>query len=353
MSGPSGGGGGSSNTVTQVQQIPAYEQQFSQANQNLAQSLGSQPYPVYGGPLVAPFTSQQTTALNNVPGAASSYAPFLQAAGSTASTIPGLNPAVASPSYISSLLGAGTNAANASAAMNPANPGVIQSLMSPYVSSALAPQIQQLQTQLGQENRAAGASATQANAFGDARQGTLEGLNNFYGNLSLNDLVGQGYNTAYGNALSTALGEQGQLGSLANLFNSMGTGQQGVNMNEQAQMGSLASLLSGLGTTSQQAGLTGANAVYDAGALQQQLQQQQLNTAYQQYLNQANWPFQMLNVRESALSNSPYTIANYTTVPNANMASQNLGAFSSLAGMLGSLGSGSGASAPFGGTALH
>lgn len=353
--GGGGGGGSSTQTVTQEQQIPAYEQQFSQNNQALAQSLASQPYPVYGGSLVAPMNGMQNSAINNVPGAASSYEPYLTAAGATAASIPGLNPTVASQGDIADLLSRGANLGSSAAALNPENPGVIQSLMSPYVSAALAPQIQQLQTQLGQEQQSAASGATEANAYGDARQGTQNALNNFYGNLSLNDLLGQGYNTAYGNAESTALGEQSNLGSLANLFNSMGTAQQGVNLNEQSQLGNLASMLSGMGQTAQSEGLQGANAVYDAGALQQQLQQQQLNTAYQQYQNQVNWPYQMLNVSESALSNSPYNIANYTTLPQANMTAQNLGAFSSLAGMLGSLGTGGAAAAnvaPFGGAAL-
>ena len=42
-----GGGSGGTNTVESTQQIPDYEEDFSQANQNLASSLMSQPYPNY------------------------------------------------------------------------------------------------------------------------------------------------------------------------------------------------------------------------------------------------------------------------------------------------------------------
>jgi hypothetical protein len=102
----------------------------------------------------------------------------------------------------------------------------------------------------------------------------------------------------------------------------------------------------------QQQGITGANAVYNAGTQQQTVQQQQLNAAYQQYLNQVNWPYQMLNVQESALSNSPYNIATAVTLPNGNSTAQGFGTLAGAAGLLGSL-SGSGSNSPFGGQALQ
>ena len=38
------------------------------------------------------------------------------------------------------------------------------------------------------------------------------------------------------------------------------------------------------------------------------------NAEYQQYLNATNYPFQMLNVREGAISNSPYDVSTATTL---------------------------------------
>ena len=91
------------------------------------------------------------------------------------------------------------------------------------------------------------------------------------------------------------------------------------------------------------------------GQQQQTLGQQELNQAYQQFLNQANWPYQMLNIRESALSNSPYNMVNATTVPQANMAAQGFGATLSGIGSLGSLLSGNSGTnnAPFGGATMQ
>lgn len=291
-----GGSAPSQQTVTTSQQIPLYEQQFSQQNQNLAQSLGSQPYPQYQAPLVAGFTPAQQVGQAQAVDAASSYQP---------------------------LLNAGVQTTAAGMASSPNNPGVVQSYMNPYVQASLAPQIGNLQTQLAQQRNQLGAQATQAGAFGDARQGVQQSLNDYYGDQALSGLVSQGYNTAYNSALGAAQNQQ-------NLM------LQGGNQ------------LANMAAANQSLGLTGAGAIYNVGSQQQQQQQQELNTAYQQYQNAVQWPYQMLNVQESALSNSPYNMNNQVALPNANQSSQNLGMFASLAGLLGGS-SGGGGTAPFGG----
>src|ERR1700744_4050938 len=87
----SGGGGSSgSNTTVQQQQIPAYEQAFSQSNQDLSQSLASQPYPQYGGALIQPMNDTQTQGEYQALNAANSYQPGLYAAGSTYGNAAGL-----------------------------------------------------------------------------------------------------------------------------------------------------------------------------------------------------------------------------------------------------------------------
>lgn len=300
------GGGGSSapsqQTVTTSQQIPLFEQQYAQQNQDIAASLASQPYPTYQAPLLQGFTPTQQAGQQAAINASGAYQPDL--AGAQAATVGAL-------------------------AGNPSNPGVIQSYMSPFVQAALTPQIQALNEQLGQQQQATNAQATGANAFGDARQGAGNALNNFYANQSLTGLLGQGYNQAYSNALQTATQQQ-QLGLQA--------GQQ----------------LGALGAQQQNLGLQGANAIYNVGAQQQALGQQGLNLAYQQYQNQVQWPYQNLNTRLSALSNSPYNTASQVTLPQANPLASNLGTFTNLAGLLGG-GSGGTSSgyAPFGGSTYN
>lgn len=405
------GGGGSSapssQTVTQSQQIPQFEQNYAQNNQNIAASLAAQPYPQYQGQIVAPETPTQQAGQQAAINTAGSYAPDL--AGAEQATLGALGPnqatqagantiaaatqpntytqagagQIAGSTGFNPVTAAGVNTISGAFGNNPANPGVIQSYMSPFVQAALQPQITALNTQLGQQQMQTNAQATQAGAFGDARQGAENALNNFYGNQSLSGLLGQGYNTAYSNALQTATTEQGlqqqagqalgtiglgqgQLGlsggqALGNL--GISQGQLGVSggqalantgLNQSAQQLQGGAQLGQLAGLNQSLGLQGANAIYDVGQQQQQNAQQALNAAYQQYQNQVQWPYQNLNVMESALSNSPYNMVNQLTVPGANPLASNLGTFAGLAGLLGGAsGQSSSAAAPFGGAAYN
>lgn len=405
-------GGGSSNTTTQVQQIPAYEQQFSQANQDLAQSLGSQPYPQYQGALIQPQNATQQSGQQQAIAAATGYQPSLQQAQGTVQNA--LDP-TAFNTYLSEANGGVGNAMNASGfnayekqagnastvqgaqgaqagatqqAQNLTNPNAVAGYMNPFIQQALAPQISALNLQLSGQQNQINSQAAQAGAFGDARQGAAQGLQNYYGNQAFNQLVGTGYNNAYTQALSalgqaqnTQLGAAGQYGNIAQTglgeqgLQSTLAGQQqaeqGIQLQGAQQYGALAGLenqqqntqLAGgaqqaaMANQTQQQQLAGANATYNAGTQQQTQQQNELNAAYQQYLNQVNWPYQMLNVRESALSNSPYNISTAVTLPSANSTAQGFGTLAGAAGILGGLaGNGSGASgsvAPFGGQPIQ
>lgn len=287
------GGGGQSNTNTQVQQIPEFEQQFAQANQNIAASIASQPYPTYQGQLIAGFNPQQQQGMQQVQDSSTAYQPYLNAA-----------------------------AGYSQAAAQPWNTQTAQQYMSPYAQAALQPQVQALQNQFAQQQHQTDAQATQAGAFGDSRHGVQTALNNFNDNQQLAGLEAQGMNTAY----NTGLGAYQQ--------------QQQILGNVGSQMGNLGQMATNLG---QQAG----NANFQMGAQGQQLNQQQLTESYNNFLNQQNWPQQQLYVRESALSNAPYNNTIYQSLAPTNATGSNLGAFSTIAGLLGGGGS-SGNTNPFG-----
>lgn len=288
LSGITMSGGSSSppsqQTVTQVNQIPQFEQDFAQSNQNIAASLASQPYPTYSGQLIAGMTPQQTTGMQQAGTAATAYQPDLSAA-------EGITAGVADNSW---------------------NPQTAQQYMSPYAQSALQPQIQALQQQQAQNQLGINSQATMHGAFGDAQNGVQQGLNNFYAGQNLNNLEQTGMNQAYNTGLSAFQNQQQQ---------QLAAGQQ---------FGNLAG-------ANQTMGITGATANYNAGAQQQQLNQSQLTEAYNNFMNQVNWPTQGLNERIAALANSPYTQTNYTSLAPSNTTAQNLGSFASLAGGLGSL----------------
>lgn len=292
----SGGGGSGSNTTTQVQQLPQWQQDYAQQNEQIAAGLASRPYPTYSGQLIAGFTPQQQQGMDMAGQAATAYQPYLN---------------------------------NANQMTQDASKGwdanTAQQYMNPYAMAAMAPQLQQLQQTQAQQRMNIGRGATQAGAFGDARQGVAEGMNDFYGNLAQNDLVSQGMNTAY----NTGLGA----------FNA-----------DQSRMLQAGGQMAGLGNAAQQAGITGAGALFNSGQQQQQLQQQQLTTAYNDFMNQFNYPLQGLNMRMASLANSPYTQANYTSLAPPNGLGQALGGFSGLAGLLGLGGGSSNGQSIFGGS---
>lgn len=352
----SSGSGQSSNT-TQVQQIPAFEQQASQQNQALAQSLGSQPFPTYQGALIQPQNALQSQGQSQAVNAANAYQQPLSQGQNAVGTGLGYLPGVISTgantlSNVQQLSGNTGDALQAGLGLSAANPGDVNAYMSPYVEASLQPQLLQAQTQLGQQQQATNAQATQANAFGDARQGVENSWNNYLGDQTMAGIQAQGYNTAYGNALNAINAQQGQYTNAANAYTGLGSelasagGTVGNLYNTAANTAlSGGTDLGNLAGLAQSLGISGANAIYTAGQQQQQLGQQDLNAAYQQYLNQVNWPYQMLNVQESALSNSPYNIATALQLPNTNATAQGFGGLSSIAGLLGGLGSGSGTSA--------
>jgi hypothetical protein len=355
-----GGGGGGGNTTTQSVMIPEFEQEFARSNQDLAKDLTANPFPVYKGQLIAGQNQQQQAGQAEAMQAGTNWQPALATSngltlnavdqGAFNNSMSGSRGAIQTGQSVAGLQANATGQAQALT-----NPNAIRGYMNPFIEQALAPQVQDLQLQLANQQQGINSQATQAGAFGDARQGAQAALQNLYGNQAMNQLIGTGYNNAYtqaqqavGQAQQTQLGAAGQYGNIVQgqlgasaMYNQMGglmNQQDQVRLQQGAQEAAIAKQL-------QDQTLAGANAQYGVGQQNQQQQQMELNSAYQQYLNQVNWPFQMLNVREGALSNSPYNIQTATTLPNANTQAQGFGAAISLAGLLGGMGGGGGGGA--------
>ena len=379
----SGGGGTSSNTQTTSVQIPAYEQGFSQSIQNQAASLAQQPFPVYQGQLQAALTPQEQQSFQQVSNSANAQAPYNAAASASLTNAQknlgaaGTYETAAQPyqtqdaamqAQDAQYQATGANELNYANTLNPGNQAALQQYMSPYVNMALQPQMLQAQQNLANQQLQTNAQATSAGAFGDARQGVQNSLNNYYGDQTMAGIQANGYNTAFNNALSSLNQQQQNVigigqgyGTIGNNVGTAGnnTGQAGMNMaaignniaNQAMDMGTIGTQQATLGQMVQGEGLQGANALYDSGQIQQNQTQQALNMEYQQYQNQVQWPYQMMNVQESALSNAPYNIQTQITLPQANQTASGLGSFLNTAGGLGSLLSGGGGSqntAPFG-----
>jgi hypothetical protein len=163
------------------------------------------------------------------------------------------------------------------------NPNAVSAYMNPYIQQSLAPQLALLNQQQALQGQNIQSQATGAGAFGGNREALAQGLNAQNYGLAEQQAIGQGYNTAYNNAIQNM-----QYG--ANL------GLQGLNTANQAASG-----LAGTGAAQNTANLGIAN-------LQNTLGQQQYNL-----------PYQNLQFLQGMMSGLPYTTQQtqgYQAAPN-------------------------------------
>ena len=168
---------------------------------NQAEALASQPYTPYNGQQLA-YQNPETLAsyagasnLGNVgQGALGAAGNTLQSAANTATGLQGQSVnGINAPSLTDyQMQGAGNVSSG-----NWTNPGVAQSYMNPYETSALQAQEQLAAQQYGQQANQAHSAQVQAGAYGGDRA-TLQdaqNLNNF--NLQQQNIAAQGLNSAY------------------------------------------------------------------------------------------------------------------------------------------------------------
>jgi hypothetical protein len=170
--------------------------------------------------------------------------------------------------------------------------------MSPYMQGVVDIQQREAQRQADIAGTQRGARAAQAGAFGGSRQGieNAEAARNLA--MQKGDIQAQGLQNAFtqaanqynvGNQLSeqsrqygAGIGLQGQQAAM------QGAGALGTLGNLQYQQG--------MGINQLQAGY---------GGMQQDIQQQKLNTQYQDFLNKQNYPYQLLNQYGNVLNKQP------------------------------------------------
>jgi hypothetical protein len=278
MSGPqdSGGGGGggqpanTTSTSTNTAELPEWARGY--AKDTLAKGaaltdLNQNPYQAYGGNRIAGFSNLQNQSFQGAQDM--TVAPQI-GQGTAAATGAGLG---------------GLNVAGQ------ANVGGFQNqvggYMNPYMNQILAPQLAEANRNydIGAVRQQQG--ATQAGAFGGSREAIMAAENERNRNTGLNQIYGQGLNTAYTNAqnqynqnLQNQLAGYGLMGQSANTLGQLGQNQY------QQQMG--------------------INALQNQYGGQQQAQQQRgLDTAYQDFLNQKNYPYKQLGFMSDMIRGLP------------------------------------------------
>jgi hypothetical protein len=278
-----GGGKGSNTTKSTFKLPPEFIKAYSESL-GLAREAIQKPYTPYTGQLVAGLTPGQQQGISNIQSAQGMAQPFIQeGAGLTREAARGITPELYDRFY------------------------------SPYVRDvANATQANLLESGAQQRSGLKG-GAIQAGAFGGDRSGIAQAEMSRQQQLANAQAMSNIYNQGYGQAMGLANNQVQNLGAMGNQ-------------------------LAGMGTTAQTSALQGAQAQLAAGAQEQTTNQAGLQAAYDQFLQQQSYPFQIAqyfaNIAQGLGSTAGGTSA--TTAPGPSAASQimgGIGALGSIASM--------------------
>jgi len=243
-------------TVTQKTELPAWLEDITKENLAIADRISQRPYEAYSGNLVAGFSPEQEQAFRMTQRQAGSTMPLYQTAAETAT---GLTTATL-PSFLQ---------------------GNLNQYMNPFIGEVENRALARGQEALQQNLNQISATAGRAGAFGGSRQGIQEGVAQAEAAKNVADLSAnlrlQGYQQA--------------------------TGQAQADLARQLQA---AGMLPGIAQGAQGAALTDAAAIEAIGAQRQALEQARLQDAYSRFMEQRNYPIEMLNLRLGATSATPY-----------------------------------------------
>jgi len=278
LSGPqgdSGGGGGGqpANTTSQqttTQDLPEWAKPYAQdvlSKGKAITDVGQNPYQPYGGERIQGFTDLQNQSFQNAQN---------------------MNVAPQIGQGTAAAVGAGLGGANVAGQANQYGfQNQVGGYMNPYMNQILAPQLAEANRQYDIGATKQQSAATQAGAFGGSREAIMAAENERNRNTGLNQIYGQGLNTAFTNAqnqynqnLQNQLQGYGLLGNAANSLGQLGQTQYG-----------------------QQMGISQLQNQY--GGQQQAQGQRALDTAYQDFLTQKNYPYQQLSYMANLVRGTP------------------------------------------------
>ena len=300
-----GGGGSAPATQTTITDVPDWAKPYAKEGLGKAQALTDleqNPYQQYGGDRIEGFTPMQEQAFASAQGMAPSNAM------GTAAGMAGQ---------------AGMGAMQAGGAFNPYQTGqftgqTAQNYMNPYMQNVVDIQQREAQRTADIADTGRNAQATRAGAFGGSRQAIMDAEADRNLALQLGDIQAQGLNQAYGQAQQQFNQEQ-QLGEQSRQYGA-GLGMQGL-QTALTGAGQLANI--GQQTFGQEMDINKLQQQY--GTQQQALNQQGLDTSYQDFLNQQRYPYQQLEFMNSMLRGTPMGTVSSMYAPPPSAVSQAAG----------------------------
>lgn len=256
--------GGNTATQSTTQQLNPFVQDLITRGFNAAQQVASIPYQAYTGPRIADFRPQEMQAFRMAEQAVANRvgAPQLEQA---------------------------TMAAQRAAQYSPQQfQRDVQGFMSPYQENVIDATMRRLAQSRAERDAETRARLASSRAFGNERRGVYEAQlaaeQDLNTQQTLANLMQQGYGQAAGFAQALPSQQLAGAGALA------GFGAQAISQ-EQARQQMLANV----------------------GQQQRQLAQQNLDLAYQDFLQQRGYPLEQLKILQSGISGVPATTSSTTT----------------------------------------
>jgi len=293
LSGPQdmggGGGGGSGGTQTNITELPEWARGYAKNTLEKTAALSEKPYQAYDAPRIAGFSPMQQASQE-------------AAANMTPNAGTGMGMGIAGEA---AMRGLGQNYGAGQFEGGRFTPGAAGAYMSPFIQEALAPQLREAQRAsdiMGQQNAA---KAVGQGAFGGSRSALVEAERQRNLGMQMNDIRAKGLQDAYTQAASQFNADQSraiqaqQLGEQSRQF--------GANLGLQGLQTALtgAGQLGQLGQQQFQQGMD-INKLQNAyGGQQQALRQQGLDTAYQDFLNEQNYPYKQLGFMSDMIRGLP------------------------------------------------
>jgi len=268
-------------------QIPEWVSQAGQEAWTQAKTLATQPFQPFTGPRVADFSADEQAAFDMTRANQGTYKPLMDEAGG----------------YLTQ---AGKNWGQEAA----------EQYMNPYQQNVTDIAARNLNRQFDISRRQGDTAAAAGGAFGGSRHALLNAENERNRMMQMSDLYAQGQSAAYENAQRAFMQDQARSLKAADLGTSMAGALQGM-------------------------GYTDAAAMEAIGQKERELDQASLDTAYQDYLEQREFPYRQINFALGALKGTPYETRTFqegtSVTPQLGTSpfGQGAGALASLVGALG------------------
>ena len=329
--------GGGSQTVTQQVQYPSWVNEAAKQNLALADAIADRDFPGYGNTRLASFTPDEAAGFQTLRGAVGNNLGFGHGVASDIAKTFSPRDVEAAQAKAASI-GRGNIRDVAAERFTDAD---LSSYLNPHTGHVVRRTLGDMTRTLGQTQSAARARSMAAHAFGGSRGTLLEAENNrnFFdaAGRAAAQLRAQGFDRAAGlqqadagRALQAGISNQGMDWNAASQNASMAQQaslenarlrQQAELANQQADIANAQTRLAAtaqMGTSANQRlgkDLTAGRTLAEIGRQQRGMDQANMDIAYDDFLRQSNYPIDMLNLRLSTLSGTPYGSTTTQTTP--------------------------------------